>query len=201
MEENNFVEEKKYYNESRKLATRRYRKKRKTIQCTLTFKTWKKAMMDEQAAKRGLSLNRYYMGMMEKDAKGQVYIMPDITKDIAVEQIKSIAASKDVKTDNIKTTIRSMSKESQKALSDLADSSGIKKEDIVRALLTYISADMTYIGAETIIESLELFGADRESVIAAVKAAGVDPVFPAQCEHTKIKDPEESSGDDEEEKE
>ena len=44
----------KYYNENRRKAMECYRKKRKTIQSTLTFKAWKKDMIEEQAAKREL---------------------------------------------------------------------------------------------------------------------------------------------------
>ena len=40
----------KYYNERQRDAMKRYRKKRKTIQLSLTFKVWKKALMEQQAA-------------------------------------------------------------------------------------------------------------------------------------------------------
>lgn len=182
----------RYYNESRREATKRYREKRLTIQCTLTFKTWKKALIDEQAKKRGTNINRYFLGMMENDAKGKVYIIPDITTGNAADAIREISAAKTVKTENIRTAMKyiSASKADAKALTELAADAGIKKEDIVRSFLVYISAEMTYMGAETILESLEAYGADRNNLIAAVKEAGIIPTLPAQCALTKIVDPE-----------
>lgn len=188
----------KYYNEKRRLYTQRYRKKRKTIQCTLTFLTWKKAMIDEQAAKRNTNLNRYFLGMMEKDTKGQVYIIPDIDEDEAVRQIRSLSEAAAVKDENVDAMIAAMPETDAKALGSLAGDAGVKKEEIVKCLLTYICSEMTYIGAETILLSLEAFGADRESLMAAVKASGVTPVFPEQCRHTEITEPDKDADKDEE---
>ncbi len=80
----------KYYNERQRDAMQRYRKKRKTIQLSLTFKVWKKALMEQQAAKRGLSMNKYFLGMMEKDAQGMVYIIPDMNRNEAIARISEI---------------------------------------------------------------------------------------------------------------
>lgn len=185
----------KYYNQNRRDAMQRYRKKRKTIQSTLTFKIWKKALMEEQAAKRGQSMNKYYLGMMEKDAKGMVYIIPDMDKDEAVARIGEIVnmAAADEKTDAV---LEMLTGSEAAAVADLTADSGIEGRDLIRTLLACASTEMTYIGAETIIESLEEYGADREALLAAMRNAGVDPVIPAQCARSEIREPEDETDDD-----
>ena len=182
--------EPKYYNENRRKATQKYRQKRQTIQCTLTFKTWKKMLIDEQAKKRGTNINRYFLGTLEKDAKGQVYVIPDITAENAADLVREVAETKTVKTDHVKAVLRALSKTDAKALGELAADAGLKKEDLIKSLLVCICMEMTYTGAETILESMEAYGAERSTVIAAIKEAGISPAFPAQCALTEIEDPE-----------
>lgn len=180
----------KYYNESHRKIMQRYRKKRKTIQITLTYKIWKKALMEEQAAKRGQSMNAYYLGMMEKDAKGMVYIIPDMDRDEAVARIGEIVnmAAADEKADAV---LEALTGSEAAAVADLTADTGIKGRELIRTLLACASTEMTYIGAETVIESLEEYGAGRDALLAAMRSAGVDPVIPTQCVRSGIRAPEE----------
>ena len=179
----------KYYNENRRKTMQRYRKRRKTIQSTLTFKSWKKALMEEQAAKRGQSMNKYFIGMMEKDAQGMVYIIPDMDRDEAAARISEIMnmAAADEKADAL---LEALTGSEAEAVAGLTADSGIESRELIRTLLACASTEMTYIGAETIIESLEEYGADREALLAAMRNAGVDPVIPAQCARSDIKEQE-----------
>ena len=63
--------------------------------------------------------------------------------------------------------------------------------ELIRTLLACASTEMTYIGAETVIESLEEYGAGRDALLAAMRSAGVDPVIPTQCVRSGIRAPEE----------
>ena len=50
---------------------------------------------------------------------------------------------------------------------------------------------MTYTGVETIIESLEEYGADRDALLTAMRSVGIEPALPAQCVRSNIKKLEE----------
>ena len=180
----------KYYNERQRDAMQRYRKKRKTIQLSLTFKVWKKALMEQQAAKRGLSMNKYFLGMMEKDAQGMVYIIPDMNRNEAIARISEIVnmASVDEKADAM---MEALPGAEATAVAEPSSDTGVGGRKLIRTLLACISTEMTYIAAETIIESLEEYGADRDALFAAVRRCGFEPIIPAQCMRSDIKEPEE----------
>lgn len=179
------AEKPKYYNDSRRESMQRYRKKRKTIQSTLTYKIGKKPLMEEQAAKRGLSMNAYFLGMMEKDAKGMVYIIPDMSRSDAAARIREIEKMNEAggKADSM---LEALAEKEAMAVAELSADTGVSPGRLIGTLLACSSTEMTYIGAETIIESLELYGADREALLSAMESAGVRPVIPAQCARSAI---------------
>lgn len=179
------AEKPKYYNDSRRESMQRYRKKRKTIQSTLTYKIEKKPLMEEQAAKRGLSMNAYFLGMMEKDAKGMVYIIPDMNKSDAAARIREIEKMNEAggKADSM---LEALAEKEAMAVAELSADTGVDSRRLIGTLLACSSTEMTYIGAETIIESLELYGADREALLSAMESTGVRPVIPAQCARSAI---------------
>lgn len=180
----------KYYNENRRKAMECYRKKRKTIQSTLTFKAWKKDLIEEQAAKRGLSMNRYFLGMMEKDAQGKVYIIPDMDKNEAITRVRELA-NMDATDEKVSAMMGALAKREASAVTELSADTGVDAEKILRTLLASASMELTYITAETIIKSLEEYGAGRDALFTAMRAAGTKPVLPDQCVRSNIKEPEE----------
>ena len=180
----------KYYNENRRKAMECYRKKRKTIQSTLTFKAWKKDLIEEQAAKRGLSMNRYFLGMMEKDAQGKVYIIPDMDKNEAITRGRELA-NMDATDEKVSAMMGALAKREASAVTELSADTGVDAEKILRTLLACAGTEMTYTGVETIIESLEEYGADRDALLTAMRAAGIETALPAQCVRSGIKEPEE----------
>ena len=181
----------KYYNDSRRESMQRYRKKRKTIQSTLTYKIEKKPLMEEQAAKRGLSMNAYFLEMMERDAKGMVYIIPDMNRREAVKRIREIERMDVVGENIIDSMLNALSENERAAVTELSADAAVDSRKILRTLLTCAGTEMTYTGVETIIESLEEYGADRDALLTAMRSVGIEPALPAQCVRSNIKKLEE----------
>ena len=128
------AEKPKYYNDSRRESMQRYRKKRKTIQSTLTYKIEKKPLMEEQAAKRGLSMNAYFLGMMEKDAKGMVYIIPDMNKSDAAARVREIEKMNEAG-EKADAVLEALAEKEAMAVAELSADTGVSPGRLIGTLL------------------------------------------------------------------